>query len=319
MIEVKNLSKHYGANKALDDISFSIGDGEIVGLLGPNGAGKTTTMNIITGYISSTSGTVMVDGTDVMLDPIAVKKQIGYLPEQPPLYLDMTVGEYLGFVFDLKKTGGDKKAHIEAVCEAVKITDVSKRLIKNLSKGYKQRVGLAQALIGDPKILILDEPTIGLDPKQIIEIRNVIKDFGKNHTVIFSSHILSEISAVCEKIIIINKGKIVAQGSSDALNIARGKENRYIARIKGERSSVVSALRTIEGLERVNSKGTEEEGVFDYGIEADRDVREEIFGTIVKGEFVMLGMRPRERSLEETFINITSGAYEGYDTQEAVN
>ena len=307
MIEVKNLSKHYGAKKAVDDISFTVKDGEIVGFLGPNGAGKTTTMNIITGYISPTSGEVIIDGKNTMENSREARKNIGYLPEQPPLYADMTVREYLDFVFDLKRAEGDKALHIDSVCEKVRIKDVSGRLIKNLSKGYKQRVGLAEALIGNPKILILDEPTVGLDPGQIIEIRNLIKELGKNHTVILSSHILSEISAVCDDIIIINGGKIVASDKTENLSKTRGKENRYIVRIKGDKTAVIEALRGVSGILRVNSKQSPEEGAYDYGIEADRDIREYMVGVLASCGMPILGLRPREMSLEETFMRITAG------------
>ena len=210
MIEVKNLTKHYGDKKAVDDISFKVKDGEILGFLGPNGAGKSTTMNMLTGYISSTSGTVNINGVDILDDPIKAKANIGYLPEIPPLYIDMTVKAYLNFVFDLKKCKLPRKTHLRDICDLCKITDVKDRIIKHLSKGYKQRVGLAQALIGNPPVLILDEPTVGLDPKQMVEIRNLIKKLGRNHTVILSSHILSEIQMVCDRVIIINKGKIAA-------------------------------------------------------------------------------------------------------------
>ena len=221
MIEVNNLTKQYGQHKAVDNISFKVEKGEILGFLGPNGAGKSTTMNIITGYISATEGTVKVDGFDILEQPGEVKKRIGYLPELPPLYMDMTVEEYLTFVCNIKKVSVHKqKEMLGKVMNAVKITDMRKRLIKNLSKGYKQRVGLAQAMIGEPQVLILDEPTVGLDPKQIIEIRNVIKSLGKDHTIILSSHILSEVSAVCDRVLIINKGKIVAIDTPE--NLAKG-------------------------------------------------------------------------------------------------
>ena len=217
MIEVKNLTKSYNGNVAVDDISFTVGSGEILGFLGPNGAGKSTTMNILTGYISSTSGTAALDGIDILENPLAAKRKIGYLSEQPPVYLDMTVDEYLSFVYELKKSKLPKKAHLGEICELVKIADMRKRLIRNLSKGYRQRVGLAQALVGNPPILILDEPTVGLDPKQIIEIRSLVKKLGKNHTVILSSHILPEVQAVCDKVVIINEGKIVADGTLESL------------------------------------------------------------------------------------------------------
>ena len=197
MIEVKNLKKRYGNKLAVNDVSFTVENGEILGFLGPNGAGKSTTMNIITGYLSSTEGTVTIDGCEILEDPIGAKSKIGYLPEFPPLYPDMTVIKYLEFMYDLKKVKLPKKAHIAEVCDLVKITHVKDRVIKNLSKGYKQRVGLAQALLGNPELLILDEPTVGLDPKQIIEIRNLIKSLGKKHTVILSSHVLPEVQATC--------------------------------------------------------------------------------------------------------------------------
>ena len=208
MVEIKNLVKKYGNKYALDDISFTINSGEIAGFLGPNGAGKSTTMNIVTGYLASTSGTVVVDGKDIFENPLEAKKLIGYLPEQPPLYVDMTVQEYLNFVFELKGCTLNKQKHIDEICTITKIISVRHRLIKNLSKGYKQRVGIAQALIGNPPIIIFDEPTVGLDPKQIIEIRNLIRSLGKQHTVILSTHILQEVQAVCDRIVIINKGKI---------------------------------------------------------------------------------------------------------------
>ena len=210
MVEVKNLTKYYGDIKAVDDISFTVETGEVLGFLGPNGAGKSTTMNMITGYISSTSGTVTIDGSEILEDPKKTKAKIGYLPEIPPLYMDMTVRKYLEFVFDLKKVKLPEKEHIDEVMRLVRITEQADRIIKNLSKGYRQRVGLAQALIGNPPVLILDEPTVGLDPNQIIEIRKLIKSLGKRHTVIFSSHVLSEISATCDRIIVISNGKIVA-------------------------------------------------------------------------------------------------------------
>ena len=210
MVEVKHLTKCYGDIKAVDDISFTVETGEVLGFLGPNGAGKSTTMNMITGYISSTSGTVTIDGSEILDNPKETKKKIGYLPEIPPLYVDMTVRKYLEFMFDLKKVKLPKKEHIEEVIRLVRISEQSERIIKNLSKGYRQRVGFAQALLGNPPVLILDEPTVGLDPKQIIEIRKLIKSLGKKHTVIFSSHVLSEISATCDRIIVISNGKIVA-------------------------------------------------------------------------------------------------------------
>ena len=220
MVEVKHLTKCYGDIKAVDDISFTVETGEVLGFLGPNGAGKSTTMNMITGYISSTSGTVTIDGSEILEDPKETKKKIGYLPEIPPLYVDMSVRKYLEFMFDLKKVKLPKKEHIEEVMRLVRISEQSERIIKNLSKGYRQRVGFAQALLGNPPVLILDEPTVGLDPKQIIEIRKLIKSLGKKHTVIFSSHVLSEISATCDRIIVISNGKIVADAKTEELSTA---------------------------------------------------------------------------------------------------
>lgn len=312
MIEVKNLSKHYrsknGIKKAVDDISFTVGDNEIVGLLGPNGAGKSTTMNMICGYISSTDGEILIDGKNIFDMGPEARNDIGYLPEIPPLYLDMTVEEYLSFVYDLKGVKQKKKEHLMEICDKVKISDVYKRLIKNLSKGYKQRVGLAAALVGDPKILILDEPTVGLDPAQIIDIRNVIKKLGKGHSVILSSHILSEIDAVCNKIIIIDHGKIVAADKTENLSMSKSKAHRYIACVKGNKDDVVAAFRGIEGISRINPKLSDDVGAHDYGIEATRDVREDIFRAMAKIDAPILGLRPRETSLEETFINITANS-----------
>ena len=217
MVEVKNLTKRYGVNMALNNVSFKVEEGTIVGFLGPNGAGKSTTMNIVTGYLSATSGEVTVSGKNTLDEPNEVKKLIGYLPEQPPLYLDMTVKEYLNFMYELKKVKLPREKHIKEICQLTKIDNVYDRLIGNLSKGYRQRVGIAQALLGNPPVLILDEPTVGLDPKQIIEIRTLIKNLGRNHTVILSSHILPEVQAVCERILVINNGRIVADGATDTL------------------------------------------------------------------------------------------------------
>ena len=246
MITISNLTKKYGDKYALDNISFNVKKGEVLGFLGPNGAGKSTTMNIITGYISYPDGSVNIDGYDILENPIEVKKKIGYLPEIPPLYLDMVVWDYLEFVYELKKIKTeDEKSHIQQVIDMVKIDNVKNRKIANLSKGYRQRVGLAGALIGDPEILILDEPTVGLDPKQIIEIRNVIKELGKEKTVILSSHILSEISAVCDRVIIINKGKFVAEDTPKNLSDKLGDNKKMLFRISGDREKAENILAEI--------------------------------------------------------------------------
>ena len=252
MITISNLTKKYGDKYALDNISFNVKKGEVLGFLGPNGAGKSTTMNIITGYISYTDGSVNIDGYDILENPIEVKKKIGYLPEIPPLYLDMVVWDYLEFVYELKKIKTeDEKSHIQQVIDMVKIDNVKNRKIANLSKGYRQRVGLAGALIGDPEILILDEPTVGLDPKQIIEIRNVIKELGKEKTVILSSHILSEISAVCDRVIIINKGKFVAEDTPKNLSDKLGDNKKMLFRISGDRKKAENILNSFDGISNV--------------------------------------------------------------------
>ena len=235
MIDIKNLCKSYGDKKAVNSISFNVQKGEILGLLGPNGAGKSTTMNMITGYISISAGCVLVNGVDVLENPMEAKKMIGYLPEQPPLYKEMTVWEYLSFVYDLKKVklNMSKKEHIEDVLKTVSITDVKNRKIKNLSKGYKQRVGFAQALIGKPEILILDEPTVGLDPNQIMEIRDVIRSLKNEHTIIFSTHILSEVCAVCDRVVIINEGVIACEKAKEEIQIEELEKIFYTLNVKG--------------------------------------------------------------------------------------
>ena len=249
MIEVSNLVKKYGDHTAVDHLSFQIEKGKIYGFLGPNGAGKSTTMNMITGYIASTEGKVMIDGHDILEEPEAAKKCIGYLPEMPPLYFDMTVLEYMKFAADLKKIPRNQKdKQIKEVMDMVKITDMKDRLIKNLSKGYRQRVGLAQAILGYPEVIILDEPTVGLDPKQIIEIRDLIKGLKQKHTVILSSHILSEVRAVCDYVLIISHGKLVASDTPDNLERLAAGSNSLLMKIKGEKDTIRKALETIEGV-----------------------------------------------------------------------
>ena len=307
MIEVQNLTKQYGAKKAVDSLTFTVNDGEILGFLGPNGAGKSTTMNMLTGYISSTSGKALINGVDILDDPINAKKNIGYLPEIPPLYLDMTVKDYLNFVYGLKKCKIPRKAHLEDVCGLVKITDVYERIIRNLSKGYKQRVGLAQALIGNPPILILDEPTVGLDPKQIIEIRTLIKKLGKKHTVILSSHILPEIQAVCDRVIIINKGKIAADDTTENLTKNITTDHRLIARIDGAREEVLKTIKGISGVISVSADMEREKGVYDYEIEKkeDADIRRELFKRVAARNWIILGLKSSEMTLEDIFLKIT--------------
>ena len=308
MIEVNNLVKRYGDHTAVDHLSFKIEKGKIYGFLGPNGAGKSTTMNMITGYIASTEGTVTIDGHDILDEPEQAKKCIGYLPEMPPLYFDMTVGEYMNFVADLKKIPKDqKKSMVEEVMEMVKITDMKNRLIKNLSKGYRQRVGLAQAILGYPEVIILDEPTVGLDPKQIIEIRDLIKSLKKKHTVILSSHILSEVSAVCDYVLIISHGKLVASDTPENLGKLAEGSNTLNLIVKGEKDKICTALGQIEGVKNVTAADAKEEHAWNVNVSTneDRDVREEVFFKMADAKCPILEMQSRKVSLEEIFLELT--------------
>lgn len=307
MIEVQNLTKRYGAHCAVDNISFEVAEGEILGFLGPNGAGKTTTMNILTGYLSATTGYVKVNGFDVLEQPNKAKASIGYLPEQPPLYLDMTVREYLDFMYNLKKCALPRQEHIAEICRIMKIEDVYGRLIKNLSKGYRQRVGFAQALIGNPPVLILDEPTVGLDPNQIIEIRSLIKNLGQHHTVILSSHILPEIEAVCDRIVIINKGVIVADDTAANLSEKYSGDRRLLARIAGPEEKVTEMLSRIDQVEQVISMGEKEAGIYEYAIDPapGEDIRRDLFDRLANRGWPLVGLKSMEMSLEEIFISLT--------------
>lgn len=313
MVEVKNLVKKYGSQLAVDNVSFTADAGEILGFLGPNGAGKSTTMNIITGYISSTSGTVTIDGCEILENPVEAKSKIGYLPEIPPLYMDMTVRKYLEFVYNLKKVRLPKQEHIDEVCTVVKIKDIQNRLIKNLSKGYKQRVGLAQALIGNPPVIILDEPTVGLDPKQIIEIRNLIKGLGKKHTVILSSHVLSEVQAICDRIIIINKGKLVADSNTSSLSDTLSSSHNLLLRVIGAPSSVMSALRSVDGVVKVEKGRFVSDGCYEYELHTNKttDPSKAIFYAMAKNNTPIVLMRSNELSLEEAFLKLTEGSMSG--------
>ena len=307
MVEIKNLVKKYGNKYALDDISFTINSGEIVGFLGPNGAGKSTTMNIVTGYLASTSGTVVVDGKDILENALEAKKLIGYLPEQPPLYVDMTVQEYLDFVFELKGCTLNKAKHIDEICTITKISSVRERLIKNLSKGYKQRVGIAQALIGNPPIVIFDEPTVGLDPKQIIEVRNLIRNLGKTHTVILSTHILSEVQSVCNRIVVINNGKIVADEKTENLTKTITENLRYRVKISGPQREVTQALRTVPGIVNVEALNERDADAFVYIVEGapNVDIRKKLFRTLAAKDWPMLGLEAVGTDLEDIFIRLT--------------
>ncbi len=313
MIEVSSLSKRYGKHLAVDNANFSIQKGEIVGFLGPNGAGKSTIMNIMTGYLSLTAGHVSIDGFDIMKNPEEAKKRIGYLPEIPPLYTDMTVKEYLYFMYDLKKVKFPKKPHIEEICRLVKIDNVAERLIKNLSKGYRQRVGIAQALIGNPDLLILDEPTVGLDPKQIIEIRNLIARLGKNHTVILSSHILSEIQEVCERIIIINRGHIIADDTPDNLSKKLSKDHSLSLRIMGSEAELYKIINSVPGIARVTALGSKEEGTVDFIVEPKPgcDIRAGLSNRLAERKKTLLSLRSNEMTLEQIFLRLTDAADNG--------
>ena len=317
MIEVKNLSKSYGNKLAVDNISFTANDSEILGFLGPNGAGKSTTMNILTGYLSSSGGQALIDGIDILEDPYTAKKSLGYLPEQPPLYMDMTVSEYLSFVYGLKRCKYPKRSHLGEICELVKITDVRDRVIRNLSKGYRQRVGLAQALVGNPRTLILDEPTVGLDPKQIIEIRTLIKKLGKKHSVILSSHILPEVQAVCDKIIVIDKGKIVANDTAENLSRELSAEHKLIVHIEGPTEEISGVLRKIPGMAEVHIGREIEKGVSEYELnpESGADVRREVFKRMAARNWAILLMRSSELSLEEIFLKLTTGGFYGAEAE----
>ena len=315
MIEVRNLTKRYGEKLVVDNASFTVNAGEIVGFLGRNGAGKTTTMNMITGYISSTSGTALVDGHDILKEPAEVKKRIGYLPEQPPLYMDMTVNEYLAFAADIKKVPHkNRKEHLDRIKELVRITDVSARIIGNLSTGYKQRGGLADALVGNPPVLILDEPTVGLDPTQIIEIRHLIKGLGKEHTIILSSHILPEVADVCERVIIIDHGRIVAQDSLAALQQGLGETAKLTVRIAGPEAATARTLRAIEGVINVDNLGVRESNSYDFLITANKeiDVRRAIFNIMGKSGTPILLMRYLDYTLEDIFLQLTGTSKEDF-------
>lgn len=309
MVEVKNLTKCYGSIKAVDNISFTVEAGEILGFLGPNGAGKSTTMNMITGYISSTSGTVTIDGAEILDNPKAAKKKIGYLPEIPPLYIDMTVKKYLEFMFDLKKVKLPKKEHIEEVMRLVNVSDKADRIIKNLSKGYRQRVGFAQALLGNPPVLILDEPTVGLDPKQIIEVRKLIKGLGKKHTVIFSSHVLSEISATCDRILVISNGKIVADAKTSELSSSISGEQKLALQIEGTPAAIGEAIKRIPAVMRVVKKGSAGENANNYIVEYEKgaDIRRDVFSAMSRIGCPILMMKSGNETLEDMFLKLTSG------------
>ena len=307
MISVAGLSKRYGTHLAVKDVSFNIDKGEIIGFLGPNGAGKSTIMNILTGYLSMTQGKVEIDGFDITENPENAKRRIGYLPEIPPLYVDMKVREYLNFIYDLKGVKFPKRPHIDEILRLVKIDHVQNRLIKNLSKGYRQRVGFAQALVGNPDVLILDEPTVGLDPKQIIEIRNLISRLSINHTIILSSHILSEIQAVCKRVIIINRGEIIADDTMENLSTKLSSDQSLLVRIRCGEKEMLQALSTVQNVKSVTSLGEKERGVYEFHIEPKdgADIREEVFERVVSRDRTILSMKNNAANLEHIFLRLT--------------
>ena len=308
MIEISNLVKKYGDHVAVDNLSLTIEPGKIYGLLGPNGAGKSTTMNILTGYIGATSGTVKINGYDILNQPEEAKKCVGYLPELPPLYMDMTVAEYLKFVAELKKI--EKKKRKEMINDAMEMTgvsDVSERLIKNLSKGYRQRVGFAQAVLGYPQIIILDEPTVGLDPKQIIEIRELIKKLGENHTVILSSHILTEISAVCDHVFIISKGKLVASDATENLINLMSTEQNIDIIAKCDEAVARQVIENVSDVKEVKFEQPEEDDTIKFVVRAQKgyDIREGLFKAFCDRNITLLEMHSAVKSLEDVFLELT--------------
>lgn len=308
MIEVKDLTKKYGDCVAVDHLSFHIDPGKIYGFLGSNGAGKSTTMNMMTGYIAATEGTVKINGYDLLKEPEKAKRSVGYLPEIPPVYPDMTVWEYLQFAAELKKVSGTaRKQQMETVMQQTGIEDVRKRLIRNLSKGYKQRVGLAQALIGDPEVIILDEPTVGLDPRQIIEMRDLMRDLAKKHTVILSSHILSEVSAVCDHIMIISKGRLAASDTPEGLMTMLQGGIEMSLRVKGEPKKLEEVLKEYPQITGYCFDTMKDEGctAVDLKVQGDADIREKLFYRLAEAKLPIMGLTLVERSLEDVFMELT--------------
>lgn len=319
MIEIKNLTKRYGQIQAVNDITLSVKKGEILGFLGPNGAGKSTTMNILTGYISATSGTVSVGGYDIMDSPKEAKSLIGYLPEQPPLYYDMTVLEYLRFICDLKHVPmKQRRRQLDEILYLVKIGDMRDRLIRNLSKGYKQRVGVAQALVGNPQVLILDEPTVGLDPKQIIEIRKLISALRHEHTIILSTHILQEVNAVCSSVAVINKGKLAASGSVSDFTAAEGTVSQFMLSVVGGsgKSEIQKVLESVDSVRHVHFVRVDKDAyIFNVESERKTDVRRGVFNALSHAGMAMIELRPVGRTLEEIFIDIVSKEQSSAETE----
>ena len=310
MIELKNVTKKYGKFKAIDNISFSVKEGEIIGLLGPNGAGKSTTMNMMTGFIEQTEGEIIINGFDITKKPKKAKKSIGYMPEGVPLYTDLTVKEFVTYMAEIKQVNRkERKEKVEKIIEKTGLKDVEKKLIRNLSRGYKQRVSMAGALVGEPKILILDEPTVGLDPKQITEIRNMIKELGKTHTVILSSHILSEVSQICNKVIIINKGKIVAIDTPENLESRVNNKNCVYVTIEDKENKITKIKDKIKEIKDIQLTQENEDGTKQYIIEAEGeiDLRKTIFNEFAKENITIFEMKKADTTLEEAFMKLIEG------------
>lgn len=318
MIEVTNLTKRYGSHVAVDHISFRVEKGQIYGFLGPNGAGKSTTMNMLTGYLAASEGKVTIDGRDIQREPEEAKRKIGYLPELPPLYTEMTVEEYLLFAAELKKLPrGERREQVEQVMELTQIADVRGRLIRNLSKGYRQRVGLAQAILGDPEVIILDEPSVGLDPKQMIEIRDLIRRLGESHTVILSSHILSEVSAVCDHIMIISRGKLVASDSPEGLEkLMAGAMELYLT-VKDEPETLLAVLEALPCVAGVEREETAEAGCVKVRVSAadEGDIREKVFYALAEAGLPIMELRPGRKTLEDIFLELTGAESAGEGTE----
>ena len=313
MIEVKNVTKKYGNFEAVKNINFKIEDGEIIGLLGPNGAGKSTTMNMLTGYIEQTEGEIIIDGYDMLKKPKKAKKEIGYMPEGVPLYTDLTVKEFVNYMADIKKVDKkQKKEKIEKILKETGLEDVKGKLIKNLSRGYKQRTSMAGALVGEPKILILDEPTVGLDPKQITEIRELIKELGKTHTVILSSHILSEVSQICSKVIIISKGKIVAVDTPENLEKKVSMNNNIYVTVEDNENKITNITSNSEGIKKVELISQNDDGTKKYVLEVDKDVdlRKVIFAEFAKENITIFEMKKADVTLEDAFMKLIEGGEE---------
>ncbi|HAG12239.1 MAG TPA: ABC transporter [Ruminococcus sp.] len=320
MVEIKNLTKFYGSHPAVQDISFTVGDHEVLGFLGPNGAGKSTTMNMITGCLPSTSGTVLVDGHDIAKEPLEVKKLIGYLPELPPVYPEMRVQDYLMFVAGLKRVPrNERKKQVDRAMERLRITDVNKRIIGNLSKGYRQRVGFAQALLGSPKFLILDEPTVGLDPRQVMDVRKLIQELAQDHTIIFSTHILAEVTAVCERVVIINKGQIRAVDTIKNLENSVDGKHTLRMKVEGDMTKVTGIINSIEGVLGIDEVEFDSVGInaFTVAVKSD-EVRKPLVAALVEQDCMVLEITSRTSSLEDVFVSLTTPGNSREETFEAL-